>query len=148
MIVRRSFDELSFFLRRFAPRVTMRLDPSRVTLSTSAGEQHLTPTVSVARQEGDWRITDVGDTTERAGHYVVNIFSDTFPTGVPERDDLFRAFFRGAVRKTMTRGVSLRPVVAVEGLASLDGPQRDMVIRALEHAGAAAVISPEGSGRR
>ena len=137
----RSLDELNWWLKRVAPRVTLRLSTTEVIATSSDGEVRLPAVISFVREGDNYRIAGVGDDpVDTPGAATVHLFT----SGGNQRDqhgDLLARFF-SLVLKRLPRSLSIiRPVIVVLGSRSL-APEvsNERIARALESAGAAAVV--------
>jgi hypothetical protein len=138
----RSVDDLNFWLRRFAPRVTLHLLQTEVIATSSAGELRMPTMISFVRDGERRTIVAVGD--DRAdvpGATTVRLFSSEAMSG-HRLDDLLQKFFSLVLQRLPRSPGFIRPVVVVRGLMSLPPEMNDgqQVARALQSCGAAAVV--------
>ena len=140
--------ELNWWLRRFAPRISLRLSPDFVEI---ASLQSVAQSAAVLRviQKGDRPVVAaIGDepvadaTAERIPVFRV-------PGTVLTADDSAARFLSLLLRRLPPSGGFIRPVVIVEGLPSLEaalgGQHRAIVTRALAACGAAAAVIRNGA---
>jgi hypothetical protein len=142
-----SADHLSFFLRR-APRVTLRILADAVEVSSAEGSVRVSCVVSVVQQGNRHVIVGVAsDQVRDPAATTLNLFAGQINEG--EREALMFEFLQCALRRLPTSGGFVRPVVVVENIDRLSpvllGSQRDVVRRALERWGAAAVVMAQVS---
>jgi hypothetical protein len=112
--------ELNWWLRRFAPRITLRLSPDFVEIASARGVAHsatvLTGSIPV------FRLVDA----------------------VLPPDEVAARFLAVLLKRLPPSGGFIRPIVLVEGLRSLEGvlggQQQAIVTRALATCGAAAAV--------
>lgn len=147
MLVVADTSQLNWWLRRFAPRVTLRLSPDLVEFRSKQGvAQAAAVATLVRRQKGDPLVAGIGDDpVTDAGAVRVPVFGGD---GVLlERGEIVERFLRALLKRLPPSGGFILPVVLVEGLQSLDhalgGRQRAIVIRALARCGVGAVVIPD-----
>jgi len=138
-------DELNFFLRRFAPRMTLRLAPDSVEITSAEGHFRAAPVVIFVEEGNRRRVAGIGDdcVTNSSGSRV-NIFTSDSTGKHGPNDGLVETFLYTAFsRLPKSRGI-MRAVVVVENLNSLDlvlsGRQREIIAGALERWGAVAAV--------
>ncbi len=135
--------ELNWWLRRFAPRITLRLSPDFVEIASARGVAQSATVLSVRRR---------GDRTVVAGignEPVTDAAADSIPVfrlldAVLPPDEAAARFLAVLLKRLPPSGGFIRPIVLVEGLRSLEGvlggqPQA-IVTRALATCGAAAAV--------
>ena len=135
---------LNWWLRRFAPRVVLRMTPESVEASSSEGFVHARPTLVVAADGANRRILGIGDDpVEHPSAERIAIF-DSSSHGVDTSADLVAAFLRVVLKRLPRRWGVIRPVVLVEGIESLHEPlagrERDVIVQALTASGAVAAV--------
>ena len=138
-------EELSFFLRRFAPRIVLRVGPDFVEASSREGRVQATPFLIVIRQGNRPIVAGIGDDPVTSSDAVrVPVFSGVPAGGSAEHDDLVESFITTILARLPKSGGVIRPVVVVDNLSSLEAPllgrQRELIARALTRWGAAAVV--------
>ena len=146
-VIVHALDDLHFWLKRFAPRVELRVSPEAVIVVTSKGELHVPASISFGR-DGPGEILGIGrDYTDAPDAVTVELFTAA-ALASSDYDNLLEKFLRVVFTRVL-RGVSVRPVVIVEGLNSMprDLAQRirEALVRALTNARAAAIVIPPGA---
>ena len=137
--------ELNFFLGRFAPRVTLRLAPDSVEVSSSDGHFRAAPVVVFVKDGDRRRVAGIGDDClANATSGRVNIFTGAATREHTTTDNLVETFLHAALRRLPKSCGIPRAVVVVENLNSLDsllsGRHREIIASALERWGAAATV--------
>jgi len=145
MFVVRDESELNCWLRRFAPRVSLRLSPDFVEAFSSQDTARSAAVVSLIRKGERAVVAGIGDEP------VADAAADRVPVFQIHRDvltaeDAATQFLSVLLKRLPASGTLIRPVVVVEGLPSLEGAlggqQVAIVTRALTACGAAAVVIP------
>jgi|SRR5688572_4548930 len=137
-----NLDELNFFLRRFAPRVTLRMAPDAVEVTSAEGHFRVAAVVTVVENRGHSRVAAIGDDPVASG-VRINVFARA-ATDKHQANGYFETFLQAALQRLPKTSGIIRPVVLVENLGSLDpvllGRQNEMAIRAIERWGAVAAV--------
>lgn len=138
-----ALDELNFWLKRFAPRVQLRVSTDAVIVVTSNGELHVPASISF-RRDGHGEILGIGhDHTDAPDAVTVRLFTAAALSS-PDYDNLLDKFFRLVLRRVPRSGSFIRPIVIVEGLNVLPRDVapgiREALVRALANAGPAAIL--------
>ena len=135
--------ELNWWLRRFAPRISLRLSSEFVEVVSPLGVAQSAAVVTLVRRGGRAVVVGIGDEP------VADLAADRIPVfgahrGVLTVDDAAAQFLSVLLKRLPPSGGFVRPVVVVEGLLSLDrdleGQQVAVVTRALAACGAAAAV--------
>lgn len=148
MFVLKAESDLNWWLRRFAPRVRLRLTRDYIEATFAKATVRHRPILLLKREDNTARIVGIGDEQP----------SDAFS----HRIDVLRAagsllrpvdaaegFLMTLFRRLPLHYLFIRPVVVVEGLPSLEraleAPYRDVMVQALRNMRASAVIFPTDS---
>lgn len=112
--------ELNWWLRRFAPRISLQLSPNFVELASSHGVAHSAAVLSVVQKGDRIVVAGIGDEA------VADVAADRIPVfqapgAVLTPDEAAARFLSGLFRRLPRSGGFLRPVVIVEGVRSLEG---------------------------
>jgi hypothetical protein len=141
--------QLNWWLRRFAPRITLRLSPDIVEIASTQGAVHSAPVLTVIRKGNKTIVVGIGDdpVTERAA---IRIPTFSASGDLMNSGDAFERLLRVLLKRLPRSGGFIRPVVMVEGLPSLEsvlgGRQREIVTEALATCGAVAAVIAERRG--
>jgi hypothetical protein len=140
--------ELNWWLRRFAPRISLRLSPDFVEIASARGTAHSAAVLSVIHKGDRTLVAGIGD--EPVADVAANrIAVFQAPGSVLSPDDAVARFLCVLQRRLPPGGGFIRPVVIVEGLCSLEnalhGQQQPIVTRALLTCRAAAAVIRSGA---
>jgi hypothetical protein len=143
MLVVTDESELNWWLRRFAPRISLRLSPDFVEVISPQGVARSAAVLSLIRKGDRAVVAGIGDEP------VADAAADRIPVFQANRsvltvDDAAAQFLSVLLKRLPPSGAFIRPVVVVEGLPSLDdalgGQHVAIVTRALTACGAAAAV--------
>lgn len=135
--------ELNWWLRRFAPRISLRLSPDFVEIASARGTAHSAAMLSVIHKGDRTLVAGIGDdpVADVAANRIA-VFQAPGPLLTP--DDAVARFLCVLLKRLPPSGDFIRPVVIVQGLRSLEnalgGQQQTIVTRALTTCGAAAAV--------
>lgn len=137
-------DALNIFLRRFAPRYTVRLSPDLVEVTSQTGLVRATPVVTLVDDKGRLHVGSIGDEPIAGNNGVrFRIFEHSATHGGHTQEELIAAFFRVALSRVLKKSL-IRPVIIVENLDSLEavmgGRQREVISHSIEQASAVALV--------
>lgn len=140
--------ELNWWLRRFAPRISLRLSPDFVEMASARGTAHSAAVLTVIHKGDRTLVAGIGD--EPVADVAANrIAVFQAPEPVLTADDAVARFLCVLLRRLPPSGSFIRPVVIVDGLRSLEsalgGQHRAIVTRALTTCGAAAAVIRNGA---
>lgn len=148
MFVVNDESELNLWLRRFAPRISLRLSPDFVEIASPQGVAQSAAVLRVIQQGDHPVVAAIGDEpVAEAAADRIPVFQA--PGTVLTPDDSAARFLSLLIRRLPPSGSFIRPVVIVEGLRSLEaalgGQHRAIVTRALAAYGAAAAVIADGA---
>lgn len=149
MFVVSNLRELNWWLRKFAPRVVLRIAPEFIEASSGERLVHARTTLAVATQGDNRLILGIGDDPVADASAVrISIFGSMSGV-VGTDDDLVEPFLRVLLKRLPRSLGFIRPVVIVEGLGSLHerlaGREREVIVRALARCGAVAAVISRGN---
>lgn len=148
MLVVTDESELNWWLRRFAPRVSLRLSPDFVEMISAEGTARSAAVLSVIQKGDRTLVAGIGDDPV-ADVEAIRIAAFQAPGHVLSPDDAVTRLLFVLLKRLPPSGGFIRPVVIVEGLRSLEsalgGQQQAIVTRALTTCGAAAAVIRNGS---
>jgi hypothetical protein len=143
MFVGTDASELNWWLRRFAPRISLRLSPDFAEVVSPQGVARSAAVLSVIRKGDRAIVAGIGDEPV-ADAAAGRIRAFQLPGAVLTADDAAARFLSVLLKRLPPSGGFIRPVVIVEGLSSLDaalgGQHVAIVTRALTACGAAAAV--------
>jgi hypothetical protein len=141
--------QLNWWLRRFAPRITLRLSPDIVEIASAQGTVHSAPVLTVIRKSNKTLVVGIGDdpVMEDAA---IRIPAFSASGDLVDSGDGVESLLRMLLKRLPRSGGFLRPVVIVEGLSSLEGVlggrEREIVTGALATCGAVAAVIADRRG--
>ena len=139
--------ELNWWLRTFAPRVGLRITPEFMEASYGQHVIHARTTLAVETEGVNKRILGIGDDPVAVTSAVRTSIFESMPDVLGAHGDLVELFLRVLLKRLPRSPGFIRPVVIVEGLASLHerlaGRERDVIVRALAQCGAVAAVVSE-----
>ena len=148
MIVVSDVSELNWWLRRFASRITLRLSPEVVEVTTAEGSIHSAPVLAVTRNGERTHVVGIGDDPVTDADAIrIPAFSSS--GNLVECGEAIERFLWVLLKRLPPSGGFVRPVVIVHGLSSLEavlgGRQSELLTRALSACGASAAVVAGGS---
>lgn len=148
MLVVADVSELNWWLRRFASRITLRVSPESVEMTSAEGTVHSAAVLTVIHRGDRTLVVGIGDepvTDEDA----IRIPAFSSSGNLFESSEPIEKLLLVLLQRLPPSGGFVRPVVIVHGLPSLEvvlrGRQREFVTRALSACGAAAAVIVGGS---
>lgn len=148
MIVVTDVSELNWWLRRFASRITLRLSPEVVEVTSTEGAVSSAPVLAVIRKGERTLVAGIGDDPVTDADAIrIPAFSSS--GNLLESSEAIERLLRVLLKRLPPSGGFVRPVVVVHGLPSLEGVlggrQCELVTCALSACGAAAAVISRGS---
>ncbi len=148
MLVVADVSELNWWLRRFASRITLRLSPEFVEMTSAEGAVRSAPVLTVIHRGDRTLVVGIGDepvTDEDA----IRIPAFSSSGSLFESSEAIERLLLLLLKGLPHSGGFVRPVVIVHGLPSLElvlaGRQCGFVTRALSASGAGAAVIVGGS---
>jgi len=148
MLVVADVSQLNWWLRRFASRITLRLSPEFVEMTSAEGAVRSAPLLTVIHRGDETLVVGIGDepvTDENA----IRIPAFSSSGNLFEPSEAIERLVMVLLKRLPASGGFVRPVVIVHGLPSLEvilaGRQCEFVTRALSACGAAAAVIAGGS---
>ena len=134
---------LNWWLRRFGPRITLRLSPDIVEITPTQGTVHSAPVLTVIRKGNNILVVGIGDDPVTDGA-AIRIPAFNASGDLMEPADAVERLLRILLKRLPRSGGFIRAVVIVEGLPSLEGVldrrEREILTEALASCGAVAAV--------
>ena len=148
MFVVADVSELNWWLRRFASRITLRLSPEFVEMTSAERAVHSAPALTVIHRGDRTLVVGIGDEPV-TDQDAIRIPAFSSPRNLLESSEAIERLLTVLLRRLPPSGGFVRPVVIVHGLPSLEvvlaGRQCEVVTRALAACGASAAVIVGGS---